>query len=145
MAAGGRRGGGGARAEPRRLQLQPGQGVGLVDIDERQLGDERVAGSSATDVPDNVPNQVSVRKDVAVQNCAATAGGWSAGGTVQNTLGHDATYHIDVFFTSAQATDLAYGVTAVAVDSGQTKLWSVRATFAAPAQVLCVLRGVSTS
>ena len=102
-------------------------------------------GSNATDVPNNVPNQVSVRKDVAVQNCAATAGGWSAGGTVQNTLGHDTTYHIDVFFTSAQATDLAYGVTTVAVPAGQTKLWSVSATFAAPAQVLCVLRGVSTS
>lgn len=101
--------------------------------------------SPSTNVPDSVPNQVAVRKDVDVQNCGSTPGGWSAGGTVKNTMGHAATYHITVFFTTAQATDLAYGVTSVQVGSGQGKLWSVKATFAAPSQVLCVLRGVSTS
>ncbi|HTU39895.1 MAG TPA: hypothetical protein VMF35_17995 [Acidimicrobiales bacterium] len=64
---------------------------------------------------------------------------------MKNTQGHDATYRITVFFTSAQATDLAYGVTSVGVGSGQVKLWSVKATFSAPSQVLCVLRGVSAS
>ena len=96
-------------------------------------------------VPNNVPNQVRVRKDVQMINCGSSSGGWSAGGTIKNTLGHDATYNITVFFTSTQATDLAYGSTSVPVSSGQTKLWSVKSSFAAPAQVLCVLRGVATS
>jgi len=95
-------------------------------------------------IPNNVPNQVSARKDVQMINCGSTSGGWSAGGTIKNTLGHDATYHITVFFTSTEATDLAYGSTSVPVSAGQTKLWSVKSTFAAPAQVLCVLRGVAT-
>ncbi len=106
------------------------------------------AGSQSppsTNVPDSVPNQVTVRKDVDMQNCGSTQGGWSAGGTLRNTQGHAATYHITVFFTTSQATDLAYGLTSVEVGSGQTKLWSVKASFAAPAQVLCVLRGVSTT
>ena len=100
-----------------------------------------VAGS----VPDNVPNQVSARKDVQMIDCASSRGGWSAGGTIKNTLGHDATYHITVFFTSTEATDLAYGSTSVPVSSGRTRSWSVNSTFAAPAQVLCVLRGVAAS
>jgi hypothetical protein len=99
----------------------------------------------STTVPDSVLNQVSVRKNVDMQNCGSAPGGWSAGGTVKNKLGHAATYHITVFFTTGQATDLAYGVTSVQLASGQGKLWSVKATFTPPAQVLCVLRGVSTS
>jgi hypothetical protein len=94
-------------------------------------------------VPLSVPNQITVRKDVDMINCAATKGGWSAGGTVRNNLGHPATYLITVYFTSSQATDLAYASTSVAVDQGQSKLWSVRATFNAPGVVLCVLRGVA--
>ena len=101
--------------------------------------------SGVTTIPQKVPNQVHVRKDVTMVNCGATPDGWSAGGTVKNTAGHSATYHITVFFTSDQATDLAFASTSVAVNGGQTKLWSVAASFAAPTTVLCVLRGVADS
>lgn len=101
--------------------------------------------SKDTIVPTNVPNQDSVRKDVKLLNCAQSSGGWSAGGTVNNTLGKAGTYTITVFFTSAQATDLAYATTMVTVGSGKTSLWSTKATFAAPAGVVCVLRGVAAS
>jgi hypothetical protein len=93
----------------------------------------------------SVPNQPSVRKDVRLLNCAQSSGGWSAGGAVANTLGKAATYTITVFFTSAQATDLAYATTKVTVDDGKNALWSAKATFAAPAGTLCVLRGVAAS
>ena len=96
-------------------------------------------------VPTSVPNEVSVRKDVQLLSCGATKGGWSAGGTVKNSLGHDATYQITIFFTSNQATDLAYAMSSVSVGAGQSKEWSAHATFAPPAQVLCVLRGVAAS
>ena len=96
-------------------------------------------------VPTSVPNEVSVRKDVQMLSCGATKGGWSAGGTVKNSLGHDATYQITIFFTSNQATDLAYAMTSVSVGAGQSKVWSTQATFPPPAQVLCVLRGVAAS
>jgi hypothetical protein len=96
-------------------------------------------------VPSNVPNQGSARKDVQMINCGSSSGGWSAGGTIKNMLGHHATYHITVFFTSTEATDLAYGSTSVPVTSGQTKRWSVKSNFSAPAQVLCVLRGVAAN
>ena len=78
-------------------------------------------------------------------NCGPAQGGWSAGGTVKNSLGHSATYDITVYFTSSQATDLSYASTLVPVDPDQSKLWSVKATFTAPSTVLCVLRGVAAS
>lgn len=99
--------------------------------------------STDTIVPNNVPNQVGVRKDVQLLNCAQSSGGWSAGGTVNNTLGKAAIYTITVFFTSSQATDLAYAITMVRVDNGKNSLWTTKATFAAPPGVICVLRGVA--
>jgi putative hemolysin len=101
--------------------------------------------SKDTIVPMSVPNQPNVRKDVRLLNCAQSSGGWSAGGAVANTRGKSATYTITVFFTSAQATDLAYATTKVTVDNGKNALWSAKATFAAPAGTLCVLRGVAAS
>jgi len=78
--------------------------------------------SGVTTIPQNVPNQVHVRKDVTMVICGATPDRWSAGGTV---------------------TDLAFASTSVAVNGGQTKLWSVVASFGSPSTVLCVLRGVA--
>ena len=101
--------------------------------------------STDTIVPNNVPNQDSVRKDVRLLNCGQSNGGWSAGGTVNNTLGKAATYTITVFFTSSQATDLAFATTMVKVDSGKNSLWTAKATFAAPPGVICVLRGVAAA
>jgi hypothetical protein len=92
-----------------------------------------------------VPNDVSVRKDVTLLNCESSPGGWVAGGTVKNPTTKTQTYKITVFFTSSGATDLAYGSTTSTVPGGKNALWTVRVTFPAPAQVLCVLRGVATT
>jgi hypothetical protein len=102
-----------------------------------------VQNAAATVVPTNVPDQDRVRPDVRLINCTPTTGGWTAGGTVRNSLRRSATYHITVFFTSSQATDLAYATTSVPLKAGQAELWSASATFTAPAGVLCVLRGVA--
>jgi putative hemolysin len=98
-----------------------------------------------TVVPISVPNQPAVRKDVALVSCGASTGGWSAGGTLKNSQGKTETYMITVFFTSPQATDLAFATATVTIDPGKSQLWSAKATFAAPSSVLCVLRGVSVS
>jgi hypothetical protein len=103
------------------------------------------ATSKDTIVPVNVPNQDNVRKDVQLLTCAASSGGWSAGGAARNTLGKSATFDITVFFTNAVSTDLAYATTSVTLDSGKSSLWSAKATFAAPAGTVCVLRGVAAS
>ena len=96
-------------------------------------------------MPANVPNQDAVRKNVILKNCASSPGGWSAGGVVNNPSGSATTYKITIFFTSTGATDLASGSTSVPLNAHGSELWSVKATFAAPSQVLCVLRGVATS
>jgi hypothetical protein len=80
-----------------------------------------------------------------MKNCGSSPGGWSAGGIVNNPSGSTTTYVITVFFTSTGATDLASGTTSVGIAPHGSSLWSVKATFAAPSQVLCVLRGVATS
>ena len=95
-------------------------------------------------VPLRVPNEAAARKNVQLINCNAVKGGWTAGGTVHNPTDQPATYLITVYFTSSQATDLAYAQTSVALDPGQTRLWSAKASFDAPSVVLCVLRGVAT-
>lgn len=100
---------------------------------------------STTTVPANVPNQDNVRKNVILKNCAASPGGWSAGGVVNNPSGSSTTYKITIFFTSTGATDLASGSTSVPLNAHGSSLWSVKVSFAAPSQVLCVLRGVATS
>ena len=102
-------------------------------------------GSATTTIPNSVPNVDADRKNVTVANCGSIPGGWSAGGSVKNPSSSATTYHITIFFTSAQATDLASASTSVAVGANGTNLWTVKASFAAPSQVLCVLRGVSTS
>jgi hypothetical protein len=92
-----------------------------------------------------VPNQDAVRKNVTLKNCSSSSGGWSAGGVVNNPSGTATTYVITIFFTSTGATDLASASTSVPLAAHKSTLWSVNATFAAPSQVLCVLRGVGTS
>jgi hypothetical protein len=94
-------------------------------------------------VPQSVPNDVAARHDVTLSSCKAAKGGWSAGGTIKNSTHATATYKITIFFTNAHATDLDYAATSVRVAAGKSKPWSTTATFAAPKQVLCVLRGVA--
>ena len=96
-------------------------------------------------VDSKVPNQTNARKNVDLINCAATANGWSAGGTVVNPSSQPTTYAISVNFTSSGEFALANASTSVTVPAGKTRLWSVNAAFNAPILVLCVLRGVTTS
>lgn len=95
-------------------------------------------------IPTKVANDVAVRKYVTLDKCVAAPGGWSASGAIDNKLTKAATYEITVFFTSALATDLQFGVTKVKVAAGKTAPWTVNATFKAPSKVICVLRGVAT-
>jgi hypothetical protein len=103
------------------------------------------AATTVPSIPSNVPNVDSVRANVSMPNCSASSGGWAAGGVVKNPSATDTTYNITVFFTNSVATVLDYAQTSVPVKAHGSELWSVKATFAAPSQVLCVLRGVSTS
>ena len=96
-----------------------------------------------TTSPATTPSPGEIRKDVHLINCGATKGGWSAGGTVQSSLSHTATYVITVFFTSSAAENLDYASTSVPLKAGQVKLWSVTAIFAAPSTVHCVLTTVT--
>ncbi len=64
---------------------------------------------------------------------------------MQSSLSHSATYEITVFFTTSQSENLDYAATSVPLKAGQAKLWSVKATFAAPRTVLCVLTTVTAS
>ena len=98
-----------------------------------------------TTSPATTPNPGEIRKDVHLINCGATRGGWSAGGTVQSSLSHTATYIITVFFTSSASENLDYASTSVPLKTGQAKLWSVDAIFAAPSTVHCVLTTVTAN
>ena len=97
----------------------------------------------ATIVPNSVPNIPSERKDVALLNCGTVPGGWMAGGIAHNPTGHSATFRITIFFINSGDTDLTYAVTSVTMGAGKNKLWSAKATFSAPADTRCVLRGVA--
>jgi hypothetical protein len=103
------------------------------------------SGPTTTTIPAHVANNDAARKNVIVKNCASSSGGWSAGGIVNNPSGSATTYTITIFFTSTGATDLGSASTTVPLAAHKSTLWSVKATFPAPSQVLCVLRGVGTS
>jgi hypothetical protein len=129
-------------------------GVVALGLPLAACGNDSIGGSASSSttstgatsaVHETAPSQASVRKDVHLLNCGAAKGGWSAGGTVQSSLSHSATFDITVFFTSSVAENLDYGSTSVPLKAGQFKLWSVNAIFAAPSTVLCVLTSVTTS
>jgi hypothetical protein len=103
------------------------------------------APTVTTKAATSVPNQANVRKNVDLINCAATANGWSAGGTVKNPSSHSATYFISVNFTSTSSSALANASTSVPVPAGKATIWSVNANFNAPILVLCQLRSVATT
>lgn len=95
------------------------------------------------EAPKTDPRQFDPQADVHLINSAPTQGGWSAGGTVQNTLGRPATYRITVSFDSTGPTTLAVGSTAVPMAAGKTTLWSVTSKFDAPVLVICQLQEVT--
>ncbi len=83
------------------------------------------------------------RTQVAITSCAAVDGGWGASGTAKNPGTSAVTYDITIFFTSTGATVLDYATASVKVAAGKTENWTAAAKFAAPSNVLCVLRGVA--
>jgi hypothetical protein len=92
--------------------------------------------------PTSALNQDEAQNDVVMPDCGAAADGWSAGGTVTDSLGRSATYQITVNFTTAQGEELAYATTTVKTSPGRTQAWYVRAMFSPPAVVQCALKTV---
>lgn len=97
----------------------------------------------AAALPSHVLNSAHERSDVVQTSCAAIPGGWSAAGTVRNTLGQPATYRITVFFTTTHATTLDYAVATVKVPARTTRRWTAAKRFAAQPQMLCPMPGIA--
>jgi hypothetical protein len=97
---------------------------------------------NATSLPASPPNSPALRANVTMSSCAATAGGWGAGGTALNAGKTAADYTITVFFTTDHATVIGSAQTHVTVPPGAKQNWQVSSKFTAPAKTLCVLRGV---
>ena len=97
----------------------------------------------ATNVPTSVPNNPSRRANVIMAKCSAAPGGWAAAGTVHNPAGQPSAYRITVFFTTTSATVIGVATTSVSVPARSSKPWQAVGHFRAPAQALCVLRGVA--
>ncbi len=99
------------------------------------------AGVKATPVA-AIINEPGARKDVVLTTCERSPGGWSAGGTVTNSGNQKAGYTIVISFTDTHSTVLARETAELEVPSGGDRKFAVTAEFAAPADVVCVLRGV---
>jgi len=98
-----------------------------------------------TAIPTDVPNQPSARANVQISDCAKQNNGtWVARGNARNPGTSDTTYEITIFFTTAAATVVQTGHTAVAVPAGKTGKWSIPGKIEATGKILCVLRGAAT-
>ncbi|MBF4514134.1 hypothetical protein ITJ66_16735 [Plantibacter sp. VKM Ac-2885] len=95
------------------------------------------------DVPSDVPNDPDLRKHVTAGSCTSTDDGWSMSGAIENPGKKTAEYTLTVFFATSGATVLATADTVVKVEAGETKSWRADATFSAPPETRCVLRGVA--
>ena len=94
-------------------------------------------------LPSSVANSILKRKNVVITSCSATDRGWQAKGVAINKSTSPATYTITVFFTTSQATAVAWAYTHVTVEPGVTSPWTATATFNPADNMLCVLRGVA--
>lgn len=125
-----------------------GSGRAAPSADATSPGDVKAAPGlpkgvkGLTNIPADVPNDPTLRTQVAVSSCKAVAGGWRASGTASNPGKKPATYRITVFFTTEHATVIGTGRTRVSVDPGGHETWSVSDDFKAPEGTQCVLRGV---
>jgi hypothetical protein len=97
---------------------------------------------NATAVPSAVPNNAASRKNVTISSCKATKDGWQASGTAANPGHQDARYTVTVFFTTTGGTVIGTGQSRVTVKPGAHQPWTISATFHAPTDTRCVLRGV---
>ena len=100
-------------------------------------------GVKPAPIPTKVANDPADRKNVVMTTCQAAKGGWQASGTATNPTKEDADYQITVFFTTTAATTIDSARTGVSVKAGDTVKWSAKREFAAPKEMLCVLRGVA--
>ncbi|MFZ0161419.1 MAG: hypothetical protein WAL50_20500, partial [Kineosporiaceae bacterium] len=101
-----------------------------------------VPASAAASPVASIVNEPAARKDVALTACARSAEGWAAAGTVTNAQHQAAGYTIVVSFTDKHSTVLARETATLKVAPGAHQDWKVAARFTAPADVVCVLRGV---
>ncbi|MFJ9317739.1 hypothetical protein ACIRN4_26350 [Pimelobacter simplex] len=93
-------------------------------------------------VPRKVVNRPAARDRVTVTGCRAADGGWSASGRAVGRRAGADQLTITVFFTTEQATVVAWGQTTVDVPDGRSAEWSVRANLPVEGELRCVLRGV---
>jgi hypothetical protein len=110
------------------------------------------AGSTSTSAPPTTttthpkkPVAPPLSANVKLINCAATTGGWSAGGIVRNPATQALTYNITVNFTTSTGTVLASGTDSVALTAGGSNLWSASAMFSPPSGTRCALGSVTKS
>lgn len=96
----------------------------------------------ATSVPSDVPNMPALRRNVAIDTCASSDGGWKAVGTAKNPTKADVTYTISIFFTTDKGTVIGTGKTKVAVSAGATRDWTVSSRLTPAPDTRCILRGV---
>lgn len=95
--------------------------------------------------PLNVPNDVSVRHNVAITSCSGDTTHWQAGGTAVNTAHNAVNYRVTVFYTTAQDTVVGSAATTVTVPGAGKATWSAPANIKAGHELRCVLRGVAVA
>ncbi|MBU2696249.1 hypothetical protein [Pimelobacter sp. 30-1] len=103
---------------------------------------ERTTKPRGVRIPAEVPNRPAKRAAVEMTGCAATDGGWAASGTAAAVKARDQTFVISVFFTTDQATVVAWGRTRVTVPAGERADWQVGVDLPVQGELRCVLRGV---
>lgn len=94
-------------------------------------------------LPAKIADNAAKHNQVHVSGCASTGSAATATGTVHNPGSKSVRYDITVFFTSPSATAVNYATTSVTVAAGASGDFTAARDFAAPAQVLCVLAGVT--
>jgi hypothetical protein len=102
-----------------------------------------VTTTSAKSTTTTTPPNPGLRQDVHLINCGATAGGWYAGGTINNPGSSPVTYNVTVSFTSSSGSDLASASTSQTVAGGGYGFWRAASSLAVPGQLGCVLRTVT--
>lgn len=100
-------------------------------------------GVTPAPIPTKVANDPGDRKNVVLTTCEAAEGGWQASGTATNPTKSAVEFRVTVFFTTTSATTIDSARTDVEVKPGETVKWTAKKEFAAPKEMLCVLRGVA--
>ncbi|MCR1786055.1 hypothetical protein KVF89_26205 [Nocardioides carbamazepini] len=88
-------------------------------------------------------NDPDLYEHVAQTGCEATADGWKAEGSAENTGTEARTFVVLVLFTDPQGRSVDSASASVTVGPGETGDWIAERDFDAPAGTLCVVRAVN--